>query len=178
MWRRLLERLLDWITKGGTKPRTVSVALGSGYDRESEEKKQREKICAYILSQVGTPYRLGAETALGEKEKETDCSESVQHAFHAAGLKIPDGSNYQYDFCRPVASPKPGDLGFLWSGKWGRIGHVAVYVGNGNIAHASGLSKKVVVEPMINVELSPRFKGWRRHPDFMRPPQEIPLASA
>lgn len=105
------------------------------------------------------------------RQEAIDCSELVQAAYHYAGLEIPDGSNYQYDFCRPVSAPEVGDLGFLWSDKWNRIGHVMIYKGNGMVIHAVG-GKGVVDDYASNWESHARWRGWRRHPELARPPEE------
>jgi len=104
---------------------------------------------------------------------EVDCSELVEAAYARAAMEIPDGSPYQFNFCRPVNEPEPGDLGFLWSDKWGRIGHVMIYVGGGMVIHAVG-GRGVVEEPAAKYTASPRWRGWRRHPEFMRPREDRP----
>lgn len=160
----------------GTDPATVQTAiveLGSGYDRQAEEDDQRRKIIEFMRSQKGKRYQLGIEVQPGHEADAAawDCSEAVEAAYRLAGLLIPDGSNYQYDHCQAVKTPKAGDLGFLWSDKWGRIGHVMVCTGLGTVIHAMG-GRGVVEDVQGWAEGHPRFRGWRRHPDFSRPPED------
>ncbi len=169
------ERLRDaGLTSGeSAKGVAVGISLGSGYDREAEEREQRQKIVDFLRSQIGKPYLLGAEVPAGHEAdaSDWDCSELGESAYRVAGLVMPDGSNYQFDHCRPIAEPKAGDPSFLWSDKWGRIGHVMYYTGDGTLIHAVG-GRGVVEDPVAKWEANARFRGWRRHPDFMRPLEE------
>lgn len=165
----------DLAAAGGEgKMLTGSVGIeGTGYNAAIEEQEKRAHIVAFMRSQLGKKYRLGAEVLPGHEAlaEEWDCSESTEAAYRLAGVPIPDGAQAQYDFCRPVSFPKPGDLGFLWSDKRGMIGHVMCYAGHGTVIHAVG-GRGVVEDPMSNWDHHARWKGWRRHPDFSRPPED------
>lgn len=97
-----------------------------------------------------------------------DCSELVEACFSCAGMSIPDGAMNQYFFCRPVGVPLAGDLGFLWSDKRNMIGHVMVSTGHGTVIHAVA-GRGVVEDPDTVWTHNPRWRGWRRHPDFYIP---------
>ena len=170
-----LEDFLRGLFGGRDVSLSVSADLGSGYDALSEEDRQRAKICAHMRSRIGTKYKLGAEIQPGQENTapETDCSEEVEAAYRVAGLTIPDGSPYQFNACVPIKVPKPGDLGFLWSDKWGRIGHVMVYMGSGYVIHAVG-NRGVVEDPVARWLESSRWKGWRRFRPFLCPPEDAP----
>ncbi len=172
----LFWELVSLLTSAGLGPtaQTVSVVLPTGYDRTTEEVRQRLDICAFVASQVGKPYHLGVEVPLTDADPaEWDCSELTENAYRRAGLSLPDGSNYQYDFCQPVNNPLGGDLGFVWSDAWGRIGHVVVCMGDGSIVEARGKPvSHVQIAPMHDWESHPRWRGWRRHPDFARPKED------
>lgn len=176
LFKSIYDFLLGALTKqkvAGEKAISVKIPLGSGYDRDADERRKRAVICDFAQRQVGEPYKFGVEPPLGEDWDLWDCSELYEHAYHEAGLKLPDGSQFQFDFCRPVKNPKPGDLGFLWNDKWGRIGHVACYVGNDMIVDAvGGEVGRVRIAHRSLIEDSPRFRGWRRHPDFAWPIEE------
>ncbi len=62
---------------------------------------------------------------------------------------------------RDLASLKPGDL--LTFGRGKRISHIAIYVGNGRMVHAS-TSKHSVIETTLNARSSliRQWKGVRR----------------
>ena len=157
----------------GVKVHVLTKELGSGYDREVEEATERDIIVNFMRSQLGKPYRLGAEVQPGkEHEAEAwDCSEETEAAYRLTTHVLPDGAQAQYDFCRPVKIPRHGDLSFLWSDKRKLIGHVMVYTSSGTVVHAVG--GRGVVEDLVSMwENHPRWRGWRRHPDFMRPAEE------
>jgi cell wall-associated NlpC family hydrolase len=85
------------------------------------------------LDQVGKPYVYGAAGP-----GSFDCSGLVMFAYRAAGVSLPHSSRAQFGYGKPVASGQwqPGDLLFYGSSA-GSIHHVAMYIGNGNIVHAS-----------------------------------------
>lgn len=175
VWRGLHGEAVERLLRPGTWG--ITMTLGSGYDREAEEVRQRAEVVAFMRSQLGKPYRLGAEVGPGFEEgaDDWDCSEIVEAAFRRAGAEpaMPDGSPFQFDACRPIAAHaiKPGDLGFLWSDKWGRIGHVWAYTGDGTVVHAVG-GRGVVEDPSGQWEALPRFRGARRHPGWAWPEGE------
>jgi cell wall-associated NlpC family hydrolase len=91
------------------------------------------------LAQVGKPYSWGAAGPGA-----FDCSGLMQYSWAAAGVALPHSSNGQSRLGTPVArnALQPGDLVFFFS----PVSHVAMYVGNGMIVHASteGVPVKVV----------------------------------
>ena len=172
LWKGLWRGLVEEHGKplGVERGVSTSLPLPSGYDRDLEEMSRRRSVCDYALSQQGKPYKLGVEVGAGEEAEFWDCSELVQEAYRQAGMTIPDGSFAQFDFCRPVKEPKLADLGFLWNDKWGRIGHVAIFIGGDMLVDAVGGSVgRVRLAHQSLIEESPRFRGWRRFPDFQWP---------
>ena len=155
----------------GSKIGTFSMPIeATGYSVDAEEIETRRKIVEFMRSQLGLPYRLGAEIQPGHETEatESDCSESVEAAYRVCGKFIPDGAQQQYDFCQTIKNPLPGDLGFLWSDKRGKIGHVMMYTEMYTFIHAVG-GRGVVEDPISMWDTNPRFRGARRHPDFSRP---------
>ena len=82
---------------------------------------------SWALSQIGTPYVWGGETAgVG-----FDCSGLVQAAYAVAGLSLPRVAQDQYDATpklAPGAALAPGDLVFFGGGP-NSIDHVGLFVG-------------------------------------------------
>lgn len=140
----------------------------TGYSVSEDEAQKRAQIVAFMRSQLGKSYKLGHEVKFYEDSELWDCSEITENAYRRAGLSLPDGSPYQYEHCQPIKSPLAGDLGFLYSDKWGRIGHVLAYTGEGTVIHAVG-GRGVVEDPRGMWEVHARWRGWRTHPDFSRP---------
>lgn len=79
------------------------------------------------LGQVGQPYRRGGNAPGG-----FDCSGLTQWAYSQVGISLPRTSGSQAGHGTSIsrADLSPGDL-IHWPG------HVAMYVGNGNVVHAS-----------------------------------------
>ena len=91
------------------------------------------------VQRSGVFYQLG-----GNGPEAWDCSSLTQQAMAQAGVSIPRTSQAQFNGGQSVSldSLQVGDLVF-WGGN-GSIHHVAIYIGDGQIAHArnpsSGLS--------------------------------------
>jgi cell wall-associated NlpC family hydrolase len=90
------------------------------------------------LAQVGDPYVWGAGGP-----NAFDCSGLTQYAYSSAGVSLPHSSRSQSGMGQAVSrdSLQPGDLLFYYS----PTSHVAMYVGNGQMVHASTAGKPVQV---------------------------------
>ncbi|WP_460405526.1 C40 family peptidase [Actinophytocola sediminis] len=85
------------------------------------------------MAQVGKPYIYG-----DEGPDTYDCSGLMQYSYAAAGIQLPRSSREQYNVGTSVAYGewKMGDLLFYGSSA-GSIHHVAMYIGDGMLVHAS-----------------------------------------
>jgi cell wall-associated NlpC family hydrolase len=90
------------------------------------------------LAQVGDAYVWGAGGP-----NAFDCSGLTQYAYAAAGISLPHSSRMQASMGRAVsrADLQPGDLIFYYS----PVSHVAMYIGNGQMVHASTSGQPVKV---------------------------------
>jgi cell wall-associated NlpC family hydrolase len=90
------------------------------------------------LAQVGDPYVWGAGGP-----NAFDCSGLTQYAYSAAGVSLPHSSSSQSRMGAAVSTAdlQPGDLLFYYS----PTSHVAMYIGNGQMVHASTSGKPVQV---------------------------------
>ncbi len=81
-------------------------------------------------SQLGVGYRYAAE----EPGVAFDCSGLTRWAWGQAGVSLPHQSGRQFNSTAhvPLDQVQPGDLIFYYS----PIGHVAIYVGGGQMIHA------------------------------------------
>ncbi|MGH3350451.1 MAG: NlpC/P60 family protein [Nocardioides sp.] len=95
----------------------------------------------YALAQVGDAYVYGATGT-----ESWDCSGLTMGAWGQAGVSLPHSSSAQYSSGPQVSRDQlaPGDLVFYYS----PISHVGMYIGNGQIVHASNPSTGVKVSPM------------------------------
>lgn len=89
---------------------------------------------------LGVPYLWGGTSDFG-----FDCSGLVQRLYRFSGKEIPRNADWQRDFTADVESFKDamaGDLVFF-------KGHVALYLGNGDIIHANGHSASVSIDNLF-----------------------------
>lgn len=93
----------------------------------------RVDICQYAKEFLGNPYVWGGTSLT----KGADCSGYVMGVFKKYGVKLPRTSREQANSGTTikVSEAKPGDLIFYGNGK--AINHVAIYIGGGQVIHAS-----------------------------------------
>ena len=105
-------------------------------NRAEEEANEalREQVVEYALSFVGNPYVYGGN----DPNTGVDCSGFTRYVMqNAARVSLSRTSVLQSSEGKQVSvdDMKPGDLLFYTRGSG--IGHVAIYIGNGQIVHAS-----------------------------------------
>jgi cell wall-associated NlpC family hydrolase len=90
------------------------------------------------LAQLGKAYLHGASGP-----DAFDCSGLTMYAYAAAGISLPHSSAAQATLGVPVARAdlQPGDLVFFYT----PISHVGLYIGNGQMVHASVPGRPVAV---------------------------------
>ena len=95
-------------------------------------------VVEQAIRYLGLPYVWGGGGVEGPSGGGFDCSGLTSFAVHAAtGLTLPRTSETQWTVGQeiPMDQARPGDLLF---GNWqsGGPGHVAIYIGNGQMVHA------------------------------------------
>ena len=90
-------------------------------------------------SQIGVPYRYAA----AEPGVAFDCSGLTKWAWGQAGVSLPHQSGRQFSVTAhvPQSEVQPGDLIFYYA----PIGHVGMYVGGGQLIHATSPGQPVKV---------------------------------
>lgn len=141
---------------------------------------QKETLRLSIVSSarplLGIPYVWGAEwTDYSLPPEGLDCSELVEGCYRINGLKMPDGSQNQFEFTLPTGVPLPGDLAFFGKGgKTSQIYHVGLVFDSINIIEARGLqlgssfeTGKVILRPISAWQNYANFCGFRAHPHLI-----------
>lgn len=93
----------------------------------------RVSLVQYATQFVGNPYVWGGTSLT----RGADCSGFVLSVFANYGISLPHSSGAQSNCGRRISASEaqPGDLFFYGNGS--RINHVAIYIGNGQVVHAS-----------------------------------------
>ena len=93
----------------------------------------RVSLVSYATQFVGNPYVWGGTSLT----RGADCSGFVLSVFANYGISLPHSSVAQANCGRKISASEaqPGDLFFYGNGS--RINHVAIYIGNGQVVHAS-----------------------------------------
>ena len=105
------------------------------------------KIVKESNTYLGTPYLWGGTTRNG-----IDCSAFVKNVYLSIGIKLPRVSQNQAKVGKTITLDKirKGDLIFFETDKNrpNTVSHVGIYLGSGNLIHASSKNKKVVIVPL------------------------------
>jgi len=93
----------------------------------------RVELCEYAKQFIGNPYVWGGTSLT----KGADCSGFVLSVYAKYGISLPHSSRAQANSGTRISmsEAKPGDLVFYAKG--GRINHVGIYIGGGQLVHAS-----------------------------------------
>ena len=104
----------------------------------------RVDICQYAKEFLGNPYVWGGTSLT----KGADCSGFVQSVFKKYGVRLPRTSREQANSGTTVSlsEVKAGDLIFYGNGR--HINHVAIYIGGGQVIHASNRKTGIKISNM------------------------------
>lgn len=93
----------------------------------------RLDMVAYAMQFLGNRYVYGGTSLTNG----TDCSGFTMRIYEHFGYSLPRSSASQASALRGISASqaKPGDLFFYGNGR--RVSHVAMYIGNGQVIHAS-----------------------------------------
>lgn len=114
-----------------------------------------QQIADFACQFVGNPYVWGGTSLTNG----ADCSGFVQSVYKNFGYSLPRTCTPQSKAGTPVslAALQPGDLVFYDHGT-GSCEHVAIYIGNGQVVHASSSRTGIKIS---NVNYSTPFKACR-----------------
>jgi cell wall-associated NlpC family hydrolase len=115
-------------SSGGSSSVTVSVP----------DSANASDVVSIAMNYLGCPYVWAGSSPSG-----FDCSGFVLYVYRQVGVSLPHSSRMQYGCGESVAKSElqPGDLVFFGD----PIHHVGIYVGDGNMIHAAGVGKGVII---------------------------------
>ena len=120
--------------EGYIKTSGNATVVEKAHETVDEDAKLRRQVVEYALQFVGGRYQYGGV----DPNKGVDCSGFTRYIMsNAASVQLPHSSRGQASYGREVSEEemRPGDLIFYASGK--SINHVAMYIGDGQVVHAS-----------------------------------------
>ena len=127
----------NWSGVGGIAGRGALAGTGSSNPNSDIDTQggprqpgnRRQTVVNYALAQSGERYVFGASGP-----DQWDCSGLTMRAYQQVGIRLPHHAATQQTMGTPISetAAQPGDLVF-----WGPLsGHVAMYLGNGQVVHA------------------------------------------
>jgi cell wall-associated NlpC family hydrolase len=137
--------------------RRISTAAVVVHDRGTPAlTPSRTGLVSTAKSFLGLQYLWGGLSGFG-----LDCSGLTWLDYRVHGLRIPRDALPQSQHGRGVTTRAPGDL--LFYARDGRVHHVSMYVGGGQMIHAPGTGKPVQVVPFAEEPLRSEYVGARRY---------------
>lgn len=120
--------------EGYIKTTGNATVVEKAHETVDENARKRRQVVEYALQFVGGRYQYGG----ADPNNGVDCSGFTRYVLgKAASINLPHSSTGQSSFGRSVDvdQMQPGDLLFYGSGSG--INHVAMYIGDGEVVHAS-----------------------------------------
>lgn len=136
------------VASGESSSSSAAVSAGttqtaSGPGQKAIISATRTAIVAYAKQFLGNPYVYGGTSLTNG----TDCSGFTQGIYKHFGITTGRTSRDQAANGRTIeiSAAQPGDLLFYASGDY--INHVALYIGDGKVIHASNSTTGIIISP-------------------------------
>lgn len=140
----------------GVKVRPIATTSNPSYNGD----KARGAVnVAWTQVNNRAPYVYGGSSPSG-----FDCSGLTSYVYRQVGISLPHSSAAQANYGSFVSRSnlKPGDLVFFRGYSGGGIGHVGIYIGNGQMIHAPTPGNPVSVASINGFYYSSRYVTARR----------------
>ena len=124
-----------------TEKPTVTATSDTAAVSNNDSSSKGQEVANFALQYVGYPYVYGGNSLT----KGVDCSGFTQQVYLKFGYSLPRTAHQQSGVGSSVSlnNLQPGDLLFYGSSSY--IGHVAIYIGDGKVVHASTPSAGIIV---------------------------------
>jgi peptidoglycan DL-endopeptidase CwlO len=134
-----------------------AASAGVSYAQSATASNISQKVVDFAKQYVGIPYVPGGESL----ETGADCSGFTQSIYKHFGVKLPRSANNQSKVGTLVSPEelRPGDLMFFKTADYAPVTHVAIYIGDGKIVHASSVKTGVIISKL--------GKNWATESDFV-----------
>jgi cell wall-associated NlpC family hydrolase len=113
-------------------------------------------VVAIAMRYLGVPYVWGGASPAG-----FDCSGFVMYVYAQVGVSLPHYTVAQWNYPNAVSVPRsdlqPGDLVFFAG-----LGHVGIYVGNGQFIHAPHTGDVVRIDSLSEGWYASEYDGAKR----------------
>lgn len=129
-------------SSGGKGSSGGSSSGSKGGSSSGTTSSKRTQIANYATQFLGNPYVWGGTSLTNG----ADCSGFTMAVMSHFGVSLPHHSGSQASCGRAISSSekRPGDLIF-YTNSSGTINHVALYIGNGQVVHASNPSSGIKI---------------------------------
>ena len=148
-------------SRGSTSRRTRATVAsqGSANWASGTVPARASEVVNFALKQLKKPYVHG-----GNGPNAFDCSGFTSYVYKHFGYQLNRVSGAQAANGRPVsrADLAPGDILLFSRTPGGPVGHVAIYIGGGQLIHASNSHKQIMTKRLSEHYFSTNFKGARR----------------
>jgi len=124
-----------------------------------QNSSKNNRLLDIALEQHGIRYRYGGNSP----HRGFDCSGLIQFSYAQVGKRIPRTTRQQFQSRQPISIGRirPGDLLF-YETDGRRPGHVALYLGRGEMIHAPSSGKHVKISRLSNPYWRKRLIGAGR----------------
>ena len=150
--------VVEWdIGKNSAMLTTKETERPIGEGKEISLGCSADEMITYAKEYLGVPYAYNGTTPDG-----FDCSGFTQYVMAHFGGTLPHSSGDQYYYGMSVEREdlEPGDLVFFEaSDNPMEIGHVGIYIGDGEFIHAPQAGENVKITNLSNVYFDARFYG-------------------
>jgi len=135
---------------------TPKLSFGPGPVSSSAPGARYGGVVGIAMRYLGTPYVYGGASPSG-----FDCSGLVMYAYAQVGISLPHYTVAQYNYSDAVSVSRsqlqPGDLVFFAG-----LGHVGIYVGNGQFIHAPHTGSVVRIDSLSSGWYASEYDGAKR----------------